>query len=224
MNNWLKIGSLKRKGIEASEATDPLTTIIVGNDKISLKTPASPNNPRLVCLSSWKGNSGPKGNLIITAEPYVYANGIQSENNYENDNNKYDQVNISNLGLQASLITDKLRIFCVKTEPVQHKGGFAKIAADRSISITYFFKTLPNGETQLRSRESRMSEEFETYTSGYKIFKAIDKRVPKNDLKWSVDLDIYIDEAAAMVGKIKAMSRMKLSAINAPSSLCVIDR
>ncbi|XP_067123962.1 zinc finger MYM-type protein 1-like, partial [Centruroides vittatus] len=59
-------------------------------------------------------------------EPHVYTNMIESENNVENDNNEYDQMNISDPDLWPSIITDKFRMFCVKTGPVQHKGVFAK--------------------------------------------------------------------------------------------------
>ncbi|XP_067120761.1 zinc finger MYM-type protein 1-like [Centruroides vittatus] len=84
-------------------------------------------------------------------EPHVYTNMIESENNVENDNNEYDQMNISDPDLWPSIITDKFRMFCVKTGPVQHKGVFAKNDEGRSFSTTYYFKKMPNGETQLRS-------------------------------------------------------------------------
>ncbi|GFT57906.1 hypothetical protein NPIL_7551 [Nephila pilipes] len=44
MDNWVKIGSSKRKGVElteASETTDSMTTSIIGNDEIYQQTKSS---------------------------------------------------------------------------------------------------------------------------------------------------------------------------------------
>lgn len=67
---------------------------------------------------SWNENGE---TVKFVQEPYVYTSMIESENNDENDNNRYYQVNIRDLGLWPSTITDKFRMFYVTTGPVQHK-------------------------------------------------------------------------------------------------------
>ncbi|KAJ7344934.1 hypothetical protein JRQ81_000884, partial [Phrynocephalus forsythii] len=74
---------------------------------------------------------------------------------------------------------------------------------------------------EMQIEELFLSEVLETYTTGNKVFKAIDKWVQKNDLEWSKFVDICSDGAATMVGKVKgAVSRMKHVAGNASSSHC----
>ncbi|GFS36838.1 hypothetical protein NPIL_480791 [Nephila pilipes] len=63
---------------------------------------------------------------------------------------------------------------------------------------------------EIQIEELLMSEELKTYAAGNENLKAIDKRIQKNDLKWSKCVNICCDRAAGTIGKVKgAVSRRK---------------
>lgn len=66
---------------------------------------------------------------------YDSTNILDTENNNENDNSVGGRVNINDPGLWPN-ITDKFRLFCVKSRSKHHhQDAFVKNVEDRSYSI-----------------------------------------------------------------------------------------